>query len=364
MDAVSGLVISTTSCIFLSLFCSLFEACLYAVPLSLVRTRAEEGRRSWRLMRRLKEDPDRPISGILITNTLANTAGAALAGFFAKVVFASWGAGVFMALLTLAILWFSEIIPKTIGVIYAKPLAPVLAWPIHGLVLFWRPLIYIIELSTGLIKGKGGAGPSITEVELASLARLGASEGELLGDEARLIEQVLALDQVRARDLMTPRTVISSLPDDMPLDEAREKAILSRHSRLPVFRADNPEEIEGLCLLRDIFQASTLKDSARKTVADLTQPIAFVPEGVSAHALLNRFVSSREHIAGVIDEFGAFVGIVTLEDVIECLLGRQIVDEYDEHTDMQRFARDQARSRGLPVEEAPQQPAPDETEDS
>ncbi len=360
MNDVTGLILSTTFCLFFSTICSLFEAGLLAVPLSFVRVRAEEGGRAWKLLLRLKEKPDAPISGILITNTLAHTAGATMAGFFAQKVFesmgaGSWAMGVFTAALVLAILWVSEIIPKTIGVVFAKPLGPFIAYPIHWLVVFWRPLIFITEFSTRVFTKRAGHRPTISEVELASLAEQGASEGSIFRHEARLIGQALQLDRLSARDIMTPRSVVFMLPDETTLSEAREKAAPHHYSRIPVYETENPERIAGFCLLVDIYRSPPGEDAGRR-VADIVRPMQFVSEGEPGHLLLDQFLKSRKHLVGVVDEFGVFSGIVTLEDVVESVLGREIMDETDKHADLRRVARAQARRQGLPVE-----PKPDDT---
>ncbi len=353
---VIGLIVSTASCLIFSMFCSLFEAAFYAVPDTYVRAQAEEKKRSWLLLQRLKENPDHAISGILITNTLANTAGAFLAGWFAEQVFdGGLGVAIFSAALVLSILWISEILPKTVGVVFARQLAPVCVWPIQGLIILWRPLIGVIELSTSFITRRGPGAPAVTQVELASLARQSAVDGEIKRGEAQMIERVLRLDKVRARDLMTPRTVVAALSDQTALEEIRESALQLSHSRLPVYRKDNPDEIYAVCLRRKIFDAIAKGEIEGKTVGDYSTKIELAPEGLSAHLLIDIFIDTRQHMAAVIDEFGVFVGIVTLEDVIECLLGKEIVDEYDLHTDMQLFARDQAIRQGLPVK--PGEPA-------
>ena len=358
MNDVAGLILSTSFCLFFSTICSLFEAGLLAVPLSYVRVRAEEGGRAWKLLLRLKEKPDGPISGILITNTLAHTAGATMAGYFAQKVFesygiGSWAMGVFTAALVLAILWVSEIVPKTIGVVFAKPLGPFIAYPIRWLVVFWKPLIFITERSTRIFTKHAGHSPTITEVELASLAEQGASEGSIFRHEARMIGHALQLDRLSARDIMTPRNVVFMLPDSTPLIDVKDRAFDSHYSRIPVYRADNPEEIVGLCRLIDIFKMLA-DDALDKAVSDITGPIQFVPETQSAHTLLDQFLQSREHLAGVVDEFGGFSGIVTLEDVVESILGREIMDESDKHADLRHVARDQARRQGLPVDSDPE----------
>ncbi|OPZ22972.1 MAG: Magnesium and cobalt efflux protein CorC [candidate division BRC1 bacterium ADurb.BinA364] len=352
MSPETGLAATTAFTLILSHICSLFEACFMAVPLTYAKTRAEKGAQPWKLVVRLKVDPDRPISGILITNTIANTAGATLAGSFAEQVFDSWGYGIFTAALVLGILWFSEIIPKTIGVIFAARLAPIAAYPIQGLVMFWKPLIFVLERTTRIIKNAGRDAPTVTDAELAFLARQGAAEGQLRGHEALLIEKALALDKVRARDLMTPRTVCDMLADDMPLEQAAAEALHWRHSRLPVHRAGAPDEIYGLCLRRDVFDTCIRGEAQGKTIADIASNIFMAPEGASGHSLLEQFLEARQHLAAVINEYGDFLGIVTLEDVLEFLLGKEIVDEYDAHDDMQAFALDRARSRGMPIAEA------------
>jgi len=198
VSAVTGLVLSTVTCIGMSMACSLFEATLYSVPMSNVRDGVERGDRRWKLVEALKLNPGRPIAGILIGNTIANTAGATLAGAFAQQIFDSVGMSIFSASLVLGILFFSEIVPKTIGVTFCRQLAPLVAWPIQFLVVFWMPVIWLTELFTRLITRQADA-PTISEWELAALLRQGVRDGTFRPFEARIVESVLRLDSLRVR---------------------------------------------------------------------------------------------------------------------------------------------------------------------
>jgi len=340
VSAVTGLVLSTVTCIGMSMACSLFEATLYSVPMSNVRAGVERGDRRWKRVEALKLNPGRPIAGILIGNTIANTAGATLAGAFAQQIFDSVGMSIFSASLVLGILFFSEIVPKTIGVTFCRQLAPLVAWPIQFLVVFWMPVIWLTELFTRLITRQADA-PTISEWELAALLRQGVRDGTFRPFEARIVESVLRLDSLRVKDIMTPRTVVVSAPAELTLAEAATRHELWQHGRVPIYD-DEPDRVVGLVLRRDVLFAS---EPLERTLRDIASEVVFVPELMRVDQLLDKLISERCHLALVIDEYGQAEGLVTLEDVLEALIGQPIVDDLSRQPDLRAKAERLAEIR-------------------
>jgi CBS domain containing-hemolysin-like protein len=317
--------------------CSLCEAVLYSVPLSHVETLAEKGKRSGTLLKSLRGNVDRPIAAILTLNTIANTAGAAIAGAAAAYVFSDWyyAVPIFSCLLTLTILIFSEIIPKTIGVVYARQLSGVLAYPIHYLCLILTPFVWLAQILTKIIASKKQE--DVSDEELKAMTRIGQETGSIEKDEADVIENILDLDQKSVRDIMTPRSVIFSLQAQTTVAEAREMEGMSSCSRIPIYD-ENPDDVIGLVMRRDIL-SSVADDLDDKKVDQLMRPIHFVADSTPLDDLLQLFLDRRQHLFIAVGEHGGVAGLVSLEDVLEEILGREIVDEYDEVEDMRELAR-------------------------
>ncbi|MDP6118378.1 MAG: hemolysin family protein [Planctomycetota bacterium] len=331
------LIISVSVVIVASALCSLCEAVLYSVPLSHVETLAEKGRRSGHLLKALRGDVDRPIAAILSLNTIANTAGAAVAGAAAAYVFTDYvyAVPIFSALLTLTILIFSEIIPKTIGVVYSRQLSGILAFPIHYLCLIMSPFIWMAQLVTRIIASKHKE--AVSDEELKAMTRIGKESGSIEEDEAEVIENILELDQKSAREIMTPRSVMFELEARATVAEAREMEGMSTYSRIPIYD-ENPEDVIGMVMRRDIL-SSVADDLDDQKVEQLMRPIHFVADSTPLDDLLQLFLDRRQHLFIAVGEHGGVAGLVTLEDVLEEILGREIVDESDEVEDLRELAR-------------------------
>jgi CBS domain containing-hemolysin-like protein len=330
------LIASVTIVILTSATCSLFEAVLYSVPVAHVETLAGRGRTTGRVLRRLRRNVDRPIAAILSLNTIANTAGAAVAGAAAAQVLGLKALPWFSAAFTLAILIFSEVMPKTAGVVHSRRLAGLIALPLQGLVWIMAPLIALCRLATAAI-GRGQASPAVSDEELVVMARLGLQSGSIEEDEARVIQNILALEKKRARDVMTPRTVVFSLPAGLSAAKARAEAGLLVHSRWPIYER-NTDDIVGIVHRRHVLSA--LADGRDEVKLDsMMKPAHFVPELMPLDRLLRFFLERREHLAVVIDEHGGVAGVVTLEDVLEEILGEEIMDESDQVADLRELAR-------------------------
>jgi CBS domain containing-hemolysin-like protein len=343
---VVGFVVLTSAA------CSLFEAVLYSVPLSQIDALERAGNRSGPILRVLRARVDRPIAAVLSLNTIANTGGAALAGAIAARVLDSVWIGYFSAAFTLAILLFSEIIPKTAGVIYARRLAGPIARPLRYLVLLFAPVIWLSRGVTRLMAA-GHEADRVSDEDLLLMVRRGLRSGDLKPHEASVISNVLALEVKTAGQIMTPRTVLFTLDTATSLADAAADEQLFRHSRIPVYEAD-PEDIVGIVHRRDILRAAA-KDEFDTTLDQLMHPVHFVVETDKLDQLLRTFLERRQHLVVVTDEFGAVSGIVTLEDILEEILGREIVDEFDQVVDLRAFARQQrgVRRGSVPDQEQP-----------
>ena len=329
------LLLVVTAVLMTSAICSLFEAVLYSVPVSRIEALERAGSPSGHVLKELRRRVDRPIAAVLSLNTIANTGGGAIAGALAAQVFGGniW---LFSCVFTLAILVFSEVLPKTIGVVYARGLAPWIARPLQGLVWWFRPLITLTQHATKLV-WSGQPEQRVSDDELLTMVALGLRSGDLQPHEARVIRNVLAFERRTAAEVMTPRTVVFSLEAQTTVGDAAQNAELEKYSRVPVFESV-AEDLVGVVHKVDILK-SVANDQFDTTLAGLMRPIHFVIETTSLDLLLRSFLERRQHAAAVINEFGSFTGLVTLEDVLEELLGREIVDEFDQVTDQRAFAK-------------------------
>lgn len=336
-----ALILAVGLVVGLSFACSLTEASLYTVSPTYVRKLAQSGSGAGRLLERFKRRVDEPISAILILNTIANTAGAAVAGALAVWL---WGEGRlvwFSVAFTLTVLFVGEILPKVLGVVHNRGVARVLARPLRGLIWVFYPLIALCRAFSHALAG-GRRVLHAPEDELLMMAQLGAEEGSILPIESQLIRNVLALDNVRVKEIMTPRTVLVRARAEATVKQIGEEALRWRHSRIPVYAKDDPENLTGLVLRREVVDRLARGEQDLDLQA-LAQPIHFVPELMRGHQLLSELLRRRAHLFGVVDEYGGLAGVVTLEDALEALIGQEIVDESDVVADLQAYARFLAR---------------------
>ena len=330
------LVVAVSTAVLTSAMCSLFEAVLYSVPVGHIETMTQQGKSSGRILKKLRKDVDRPIAAILSLNTVANTAGAAVAGAAAAAVFGHERLVYFSAAFTLVILLFSEVIPKTAGVVYCRALAPVIARPLQILVWIFAPLVWLCRGATRVIARKNDD-PGVSDEELIVMARLGLQAGTMEADEVQVIENILALESKRAGEIMTPRPVMIALDDRLSVEEARTEPGVLAHSRIPIYHK-TPDNVVGIAHRREILTATADGEGIR-SIAGFMQPVHFVTESEPLDRLLRLFLERRQHIFVVIDKHGGVAGIVTLEDVLEEILGQEIVDEFDEVEDMREMAQ-------------------------
>lgn len=319
-----------------SFLCSIWEAVLLATPRAHVRQLVEAGSRGGRALAELRRHIDRPITAILTLNTIAHTVGAAGAGAEAAALYGSAWFGVISAVLTLMILVFSEIIPKTLGTVHCRRLAPLTGVCVAALVRLLSPFIAAMELLTRLLKPRGRT-PSVTRADLAAMAALGAEEGSLDADERRTVENLLRLQHVKVRDVMTPRVAMRMLPEALTIRELLASGELPPFSRIPITPGD-ADDVRAFVLKLDVLERAARGD-LDVTLRELGRPMDVVPLHGSVASALDRLAARREHILLVLDEHGGTSGLITLEDALETLLGREIMDESDRVADLAALAR-------------------------
>ena len=318
--------------------CSLFEAVLYSTrigTLEAVKTKDRKKSLAEKLLN-LKREISVPIASILILNTVANTAGATIAGMYAAKELGTSLVPLFSILFTFSILIFSEIIPKTVGVIRWRILWPYIVWPLAFMKTTLNPLIFFIQKLTNLLT-RGVKFTTITAEEIIASARVGAKEGEISEQEHLIINNLINLENRIVREVMTPRRVIFSLDANLTLKEAVKLADKEGVTRIPIFENDK-ENIIGYVMIHDLNYQKYLTDPSKR-LRDISRTITFVPEATNCLKLLTDFLRKRLHIAVVIDEYHGVAGLISLEDLLETLLGTEIVDEKDQFVDLQEIAR-------------------------
>lgn len=323
-----------------SFLCSVLEAVLLSVTPSFAEALLNDRPQAGQVLGNVQSRMDESLSAILILNTFAHTMGAAGVGAQAMVIFGPQWETLVAVVLTLVILYFSEIIPKTLGATYWKKLAIPASWAILGLIRMTLPLVWLATLVTGLLGKK--TSHEITRDEVLAMVSLGKKNGNLFEEESEYLTNLLSLRDIATESIITPRSVVHMLDKNMTVAEALSLEDTKRFSRMPVF-GENVDDIPSVVLLKDLYEASRLGQNDIK-VESIAKPIEFVSEKLPVHRLLDLFIKRRNHILLVQDEFGQTTGIVTLEDAIETLLGREIVDESDSVVDMQALARDRFRT--------------------
>lgn len=340
---MSALVVAILMMLALSFFCSLSEAALYAVPAARVENLRLRGTSMGIRLAALRERIERPITAILFLNTFANTMGATVAGGIFSERFGHEHVLSFSVVLTFAVLFFSEITPKSLGVGHSRTLAPLLAWPIQGIIWIFYPLVHVGEWIARLLSpARKGEGPS--EDEIVTLAALGAKGGAIMTKEAQWVRNVLRLNNAVAGQIMTPRPVLVTVAGRKTVGELADELTKLGFNRLPVVSEEGVDHVTGIVLRSQLFDA-VLKGEKNKRVEELQRPVNFVPASMPGHELLRRFIDNRTHMAIVLDEYGGTAGVVTLEDVVEEMLGEEILDEFDTHSDLREFARRKAAKK-------------------
>jgi CBS domain containing-hemolysin-like protein len=325
-----------------SFLCSILEAVLLSVTPSYV-ARLQHDRPALGLrLHRLKTHIDRPLAAILSLNTIAHTVGAAGVGAEAQRL---WGSGVLAAtsaVLTLLILFLSEIIPKTLGAMFWRRMTGFVAAVLPPLIVVLTPLVWLSEMLTRYMKRRSKA-ERLSREEFAALARLGAEQGVFDASEMRVLTGLLRFRSLTAGDVMTPRTVVHSLDGNTTVGDAITDHQSMVFSRIPLWQ-DSPDHVIGY-VLKDQLLLEAANDRHERPVRELLRPAVTVPATLTLPVLFERLLDEREHIAVVLDEYGGLDGVVTMEDVVETLLGLEIVDEVDSVEDMRAMARSRWKAR-------------------
>ena len=330
------LIVIITAAVLTSAICSLLEAVLYSVPVSYVEALAEEGRKSGLILRSLRRDVERPIAAILSLNTIANAAGAALAGATVVSLFGHQWLVWFSAGFTVLIILLSEILPKTTGVVFSRRLAPLIARPLQIMVWLLTPMVWLCMGVTRLVRRDQGE-HQVSASDLIGMTRLGVKSGVLHVDEASVIQNMLRLESRTASDVMTHRTLMVSLDAETTVAEVKDRDDVLIYSRIPVFGTDI-DDIVGIVHRRDILAAAA-DDRDRVRMEELVKPVHFVLDTTPLDEVLRLLLDGGRQLFVVVDKHGGVDGIIALEDLMEEILGREIDDEFDEEADKRALAR-------------------------
>jgi len=338
------LVITVSLTLSVSFLCSLLEAALLSVPIASLAERRQESR-GIRWLHQLKgEHFEDAISTILTLNTISNTLGATIAGVQVNKILGDIWIGVFSGCLTLAILTCSEIIPKTLGAMHCKALAEFVGWSLKILTISMAPFLILTRTLTRLV-GRGSS-DRISRGEVEAVIEMAGTQGTLASHESALYGNIMRFDKILVGDVMTPRTVTYSLPADSPYSRLlREERSGGVPSRIPIYRGSR-DDVVGYVLLREVQRAAIEGEDLDTPLETLSRDVRFIPEVATLRQALGDLITGKDPIAIVADEHGGVCGLVTMEDLIETILGVEIVDEHDEVADLRDLAKD-IRNRRL-----------------
>ena len=324
----TALLVSTT--------CSLFEAVLLSLSSSQVEMMAESHPHQAESLRKFKENIEQPITAILTLNTVAHTVGASVAGAAAVALFGPNGLIWFSLIFTLSILLITEILPKTIGVTFAKELGPFIIVPLRVMILILKPLIILAQFMTRMVPNSHKP-YQISAEELKTIASLSRKSGEIEADQEKVIANILQIGEKNVRQVMTPRTVTFSASQSLTITEAaRMEGKWRMHSRVPVYDGE-PDNVVGVVLSQDVLMAAAVGQDSLK-LSQIMRPVHFVPETAPLDRIFIDFFERYQHLFVVVDEYGSVTGVISMEDILEEIIGREIVDESDKARNMRELA--------------------------
>ena len=336
MSEMNLLVLYFVLAMLVSFICSMLEAIILSVTPAYITILSSTKKRTGDMLQKMKDDIDKSLSAILTLNTFANTIGAAGVGAQAAKIYGSEKAAIVSFILALAILVLSEIIPKTLGAVYWKKLAPFAVYIIYLFVMLLLPVVFVLRQVSRLVN-RSGQKHSVSREEVLAVADMGHFHGTLMSQENKLIQNILCMKNIRVNDVLTPRSVLFAFQQDTTLSEIVQHHSPLQFSRIPVYGKDL-DDITGFVLRYRVAQEFS-EGHGHLTLKDLLKEIHAVPDTADVTNILNEFIKRREHIFLVVDEYGGTAGIVTMEDAIETLLGVEIVDEMDSVTDMRKYAK-------------------------
>ena len=355
------LILYATISIFFSFLCSILEAVLLSITPTFINIKKSEGHEYATTLEILKKDVDKPLIAILTINTIAHTVGAILVGVQAKVAYTEmYGSttstffgveftdeimvGIVSTIMTILILVASEIIPKTIGATYWRGLASFTATALNIMIfpLKYTGILWILQLTTKLIGGKGH-GSILSRESFLVMADMAEKEGVFQKNESKVIRNLLGFKEIKVNDVMTPRSVLETADENQTIQSFYEEHKDLRFSRIPIF-AENPDEITGYFLKDNLLEA-IINGKGNEPLSTIKRDILITDRELSIPDLFDKLIKEKEHIALVVDEYGSVSGIVSQEDVIETLLGLEIMDETDNVADLQDLARKSWKNR-------------------
>ncbi|MBU1012445.1 MAG: hemolysin family protein [Bacteroidetes bacterium] len=328
--------------LFVSFLCSIMESVLLSTPNSFLIVKEDNGNSWAKAFLELKNNIDKPLSAILSLNTVAHTVGAAGVGAQAIVLFGDQYFGLVSAILTILILVLTEIIPKTIGTRYWRSLAKLASIVIKIMIVITYPLVVISAIITKSIS-KNQQEQTTSREEIAALASIGTDEGVFTEKEHKIIQNLLKLKNLKVTEIMTPRVVVAVADENLSLAAFLKNKDYLKFSRIPIYSEDD-ENITGYVFRQTVFE-KLAEDQHELKLRDIKRDIVIVPGSIVLFTLWEKLLEKKEHIALIVDEYGGLDGIVTMEDIIETLLGLEIIDEKDTVTDMQKFARERWKAR-------------------
>jgi len=327
--------------ILFSFLCSLLEAVLLSITPSYAQLKLQQGGLIGRELEAFKSNIDRPLAAILTLNTIAHTVGAIGVGEQATRIWADSNpmiTGVIVpTVMVLGILILSEIIPKTLGANHWQKLVPFTVSTLKVIIFLLYPLVWVSQSITGVLK-KDKLQSVFSRSEFLALAELGVSEGIVEKQDSEIIRNLLRMQSVRVKDIMTPRTVVRVASEDQAIKEFYKSAGTLPFSRIPLYEGTVKEHISGYCLKAELLEY-LVHGKGDSPMSAIKRNITAVHEFFPISDMFNHFLKEREHLALIVDEYGGMAGLVTMEDVMETLLGMEITDEYDKTTDMQALAR-------------------------
>ena len=339
---MSLLILYGVLSIFFSFLCSILEAVLLSVTPTYINIKKQEGKAFASSLEALKKDVDRPLIAILTLNTIAHTVGAILVGKEAEKIYGggdNYGVFIVSAVMTILILVASEIIPKTIGATYWKQLTNFTSKALNLLIfpLKWTGLLWILQLTTKLIGSKGHHESVLSREDFSAMTQMAEEEGVFQESESKVIKNLISFKEISVKDIMTPRTVIKMASEKMLIQEFYDANQNLKFSRIPIY-GTSPDEITGY-FLKDNLMEAIIKGNGKKALKSIMRELTITTRNFPIPDLFEELIAKREHIALVVDEYGSVSGIVTQEDVIETLLGLEIMDESDNVADLQMLAR-------------------------